>query len=185
MGGMNMKIEAGKYYRTRDGQVFGPIMRDTSDRNWPWHLCDKIEECWLESGRWYSNDTEHSFDLVAEVYVSDTPPDVSSDDTIVRMNFSEMARKGCKTNSGNLYFFCGMDYIHAHYSVILHWEDGISPPAPPAPQANTTKTARDELVEKAALAILNGHYANPGPTSSYGFAEIWLAAKNFVKARTI
>jgi hypothetical protein len=103
------------------------------------------------------------------------------------MNFSEMARKGCKTNSGNVYFFCGMDYIHAHYSVILHWEDGISPPATPAPQVNTTKTARDELAEKAALAmqaILNGYYINLGSsTSSDGFADMWLAAERFVEAR--
>ena len=51
------------------------------------------------------------------------------------------------------------------------------------PQVNTTKTARDELVEKAALAILNGRYANPSPMSSYKFAEIWLAAEHFVEAR--
>jgi hypothetical protein len=53
-------------------------------------------------------------------------------------------------------------------------------PIKPAPE---TKTLRDELVEKAAMAILTGHYANPGPTSSYGFAEIWLAAEHFVEAR--
>jgi hypothetical protein len=119
-----MKIEEGKYYRTRGGHVFGPIMRDTSDRHWPWHLCDQSEKYWLESGRWYSNDTEHSFDLVAEVYVSDTPP---------------------------------------------------------APQANTTKTARDELVEKTALEIFKRFYLTP--ESSVGFDWMWRAAENFVEAR--
>ena len=123
-------------------------------------------------------------DLISQAHVSDTPPDAPSDDMIVRMNFSEMARKGSKTNSGNVYFFCGMDYIHAHYSVILHWEEGISPPvppAPPAPRVNTTKTARDELVEKAALEIFKRFYLTP--EGRVGFDWMWRAAENFVEAR--
>ena len=56
-------------------------------------------------------------------------------------------------------------------------------PGPLIEVHDRTKTLRDELVEKAALAILTGHYANPGPTSSYGFAELWLAAEHFVEAR--
>ena len=57
---------------------------------------------------------------------------------------------------------------------------------PPAPQVNTTKTARDELAEKAALAmqaILNGYYINLGSTSSDEFADMWLAAEHFMEAR--
>ena len=123
-----MKIEAGKYYRTRGGQVFGPMVwYEDYNANFPWCLVfSEPENCWAEDGRWHLNDQEYPFDLVAEIYISDTPP---------------------------------------------------------APQVNTTKTARDDLVEKAALAILNGHYANPSPMSSYGFEEIWLAAEHFVEAR--
>jgi hypothetical protein len=47
-----------------------------------------------------------------------------------------------------------------------------------------TKTLRDELVEKAALAILLGYYANPslGPSKD-PFGDVWDAAKEFVEAR--
>ena len=113
-----MKIEAGKYYRTRVGDVAGPMRRV----DW----CDATftagDFTWNEDGS-YVQAITYKMDLISEVYVSDTP------------------------------------------------------------QVNTTKTARDELVEKAALAILTGHYANPSPMSSYGFAEIWLAAEHFVEAR--
>jgi hypothetical protein len=128
-----MKIETGKYYRTRGGQVFGPMVRNQEhDTNFAWCLVfSEPENSWTEGGRWSMNGRLCLFDLVAEVYVSDTSP---------------------------------------------------------APPVNTTKTARDELVEKAALAILkleilNGRYANPSPMSSYKFAEIWLAAEHFVEAR--
>jgi hypothetical protein len=51
----------------------------------------------------------------------------------------------------------------------------------PAPEA---KTLRDELEEKAALAILSGYYANPnlGPSKDT-WGDIWDVAKEFVEAR--
>ena len=120
--GADMKIREGAYYRTRDGDVVGPMRRVD--------LCDATftagDLTWNEDGS-YVQDITYKMDLISEVYVSDTPP---------------------------------------------------------VPQVNTTKTAREELVEKAALAILKGHYANPDSTSGYGFAEIWLAAEHFVEART-
>jgi len=129
-----MKIEAGKYYRTIRGDVFGPLV-EFARKEGSFFLNE--EESWrlneypfsYDGDVWSKNGvcgTGQLKDLVAEVYVSGTPP---------------------------------------------------------APQVNTTKTARDELVEKAALAILNGRYANPSPMSSYKFAEIWLAAEHFVEAR--
>ena len=73
--GADMKIEAGKYYRTRGGQVFGPIMRDEDYTNFPWCLVfSEPESSWTESGGWHLNG-EYPFDLVAEVYVSATPPE--------------------------------------------------------------------------------------------------------------
>lgn len=120
-----MQIEAGKYYRTRGGQVFGPMVRDEDDGT-IFHWClvsSEPSSSWAEDGRWMLNNRKYPFDLVAEVYVSDTP------------------------------------------------------------QVNTTKTARDELGEKAALAILTGHYSNPSLISSDCFADIWVAAEHFVEAR--
>ncbi len=117
-----MKIEAGKYYRTRAGFVHGPLEHSA------------IVSCgwraqgwsWTESG-FHVAGAESEADLISEVYVSDTPPD--------------------------------------------------------APLAEV-KTLRDELVEKAALAILSGYYANPGAWPSEDtFGDVWEAAKNFVEAR--
>ena len=121
-----MKIEAGKYYRTRGGDVVGPMVQ-SSDKRYPWvvFLEIVISLRWTPGGD-YSYAAQHPQDLISEVYVSDTPP---------------------------------------------------------APQVNTTKTARDELVEKAALAILTGRHANPGPTFSYGNKGLWSAAEEFVEAR--
>jgi len=114
---MNMKIEAGKYYRTRGGDVVGP-MRRRGLTTFPW---GDGTDCWTDNGRFSEDVNNCDMDLVSEVYISDTPVD-------------------------------------------------------------TTKTARDELVEKAALAILKAHYANPG-TTGYGMDWIWDAAEHFVEAR--
>ena len=118
--GADMKIRESAYYRTRDGDVVGP-MRRTTDQSWYSNY-----RTWNEDGGIFSSGAAHDLDLVAEVYVSDTPP---------------------------------------------------------APQVNTTKTARDELVEKAALAILTGRNANSGPTFKYGNKGIWSEAEEFVEAR--
>ena len=74
----DMKIEAGKYYRTRGGQVFGPMVRpEDCNANFPWCLVfSEPETCWAENGRWHLNG-EYPFDLVAEIYVSDTPPETT------------------------------------------------------------------------------------------------------------
>ena len=140
-----MKIREGAYYRTRGGDVVGPMRHGDPGSSYPWI---SLTRCWTFEGKVFVNVKECNMDLISEVYVSDTPPDAPSDDMIVRMNFSEMARKGCKTNSGNVHFFCGMDYIQAHYSIILHWKEGVSPPVPPAPPdtpAPEEKTLRDEF----------------------------------------
>jgi hypothetical protein len=137
-----MKIEAGKYYRTRGGDVVGPMRKsnDLINTDYPWI---SLYECWTDAGTMHMSDAEREADLISEVYVSDTPP------------------------VNGPYFIHPLD-------------------TPPAPRVNTTKTARDELAEKAALAmqaILNGYYINLGSTSSDGFADMWLAAERFMEAR--
>jgi hypothetical protein len=71
-----MKIREGAYYRTRGGQVFGPMVRDEDyNATYIWRLSHAVDgTSWAENGRWHLNE-EYPFDLVAEVYVSDTPPD--------------------------------------------------------------------------------------------------------------
>jgi hypothetical protein len=68
MGGGDMKIREGAYYRTRHGDVVGP-MRRTFDQFW--YNCDHT---WNEDGGIYLSGAEHGLDLISEVYVSDTPP---------------------------------------------------------------------------------------------------------------
>jgi hypothetical protein len=72
-----MKIEAGKYYRRRRGDVVGPLTGVT------W--CDRTfmaaDMTWHENGS-YVLGLGHEYDLIAEVYVSDTPPaDVPAPET--------------------------------------------------------------------------------------------------------
>ena len=121
-----MKIREGAYYRTRNGDVVGPMRPISNSSYWKWAT---VLSSWTAAGEFREDrGEEHDLDLISEVYVSDTPPA----DT-------------------------------------------------PATEA---KTLRDELVEKAALAILSGYYANPtlGPSKD-PFGDVWDAAKEFVEAR--
>jgi hypothetical protein len=67
-----MKIEAGKYSRTRGGDVVGP-MRLRKDQSW--YSC---YHQWNEDGGIFSSGAEHGLDLISEVYVSDTPPGLTA-----------------------------------------------------------------------------------------------------------
>ena len=68
-----MKIEVGKYYRTRGGRIYGPMMCVKSRFLRPFRVttCDFS---WGEDGFFYSNQQETPFDLISEVWVYDTPP---------------------------------------------------------------------------------------------------------------
>jgi hypothetical protein len=65
-----MKIREGAYYRTRGGDVVGPMQfRDHASDPWYTNL-----STWREGGRIWQGNGLHDFDLISEVYVSDTPP---------------------------------------------------------------------------------------------------------------
>ena len=72
-----MKIEAGKYYRTRGGQVFGPMVPGgypASD--YVWCLDPLLQGYnWDSEGSWCKG-WDGPLDLISEVYVRDTPPGV-------------------------------------------------------------------------------------------------------------
>jgi hypothetical protein len=65
-----MKIEEGKYYRRRDGEVVGPMV-PSKHRIGAWVIND---HAWYEDGRFLNSGVPHMMDLISEVYVSDTPP---------------------------------------------------------------------------------------------------------------
>jgi hypothetical protein len=137
-----MKIEAGKYYRTRGGDVVGPMNLADGRRRYPWIT---KKDSWTTEGE-FSLEGEHIYDLISEVYVSDTPP---SDD--VMLNLSEIARTKIKAmGEGNF----GMDE-NPPCGIRLRWlvevvdrphDTLLNVPTPPvdAP-APETKTLRDEF----------------------------------------
>jgi hypothetical protein len=70
-----MKIEAGKYYRTRAGDVVGPLKRaEIFDEVQLW--AGHYWFCWRNDGTFHKDDPP-DMDLISEVYVSDTPPAVT------------------------------------------------------------------------------------------------------------
>ena len=75
-GGADMKIEAGKYYRTRSGDVVGPIRHGEPGSHFPWIT---LTRCWTIGGMVFlgREGGENCMDLISEVYVSDTPPETA------------------------------------------------------------------------------------------------------------
>jgi hypothetical protein len=68
-----MKIEAGKYYRTRNGYIVGPMQtRDDSCYCW-----ESGTDCWTDKGE-FEKGRQWEHDLIREVYVSDTPPGLTA-----------------------------------------------------------------------------------------------------------
>ena len=74
-----MKIEAGKYYRTRGEQIVGPMRRRDGSFSFPW---GDGTDCWTDNGRFSEDVNNCDMDLISEVYVSDTPPDAPLPDII-------------------------------------------------------------------------------------------------------
>lgn len=59
---MTTKIEAGKFYRTRDGRKVGP-MEDSGDSLYPWK---DGENAWMKDGHFLTRSIESADDLVSE-----------------------------------------------------------------------------------------------------------------------
>jgi hypothetical protein len=72
--GADMKIEAGKYYRTRGEQIVGPMRRRDGRTPFPW---GDGTDCWTDNGRFSEDVNNCDMDLISEVYVSDTPPETA------------------------------------------------------------------------------------------------------------
>ena len=64
-----MKIREGAYYRTRGGDVIGPL----SAVSWCDRTFSALDLTWHEDGS-YVQGVPGNLDLISEVYVSDTPP---------------------------------------------------------------------------------------------------------------
>lgn len=66
-----MKIREGAYYRTRDGDVVGPMRPGPSNIRFCW---ETGLSSWDATGAFREDGEEHNRDLISEVYVSDWPP---------------------------------------------------------------------------------------------------------------
>ena len=68
-----MKIREGAYYRTRGGDVVGPMRHGEPGSHFPWIT---LTRCWTMAGMVFRGEEGHEncMDLISEVYVSDTPP---------------------------------------------------------------------------------------------------------------
>ena len=94
-----MKIEAGKYYRMRNGQFIGPVERDAfSERPWV-----SLGLAWSDRGSHDPWHGPHQYDLISEVYVSDTPPaDAPAPETkTLRDEFAMEALNGLTSHTGS------------------------------------------------------------------------------------
>jgi hypothetical protein len=76
-----LTIEAGKFYKTRDGRKVGPISRDSQGRrgHWYWQApyLEGYSANWCENGSFYKSD-ENRNDLIAE-WIDEQPAKASND----------------------------------------------------------------------------------------------------------
>jgi hypothetical protein len=111
-----MKIEEGKYYRARNGAIYGPMLHVKSPIRYPFRIAG-VDYEWGVNGFYQSDLQPTQFDLISEVYVSDTPPDPPLPDIItdqpcktLRDRFAGYALIGLTAAGGDL-ADCGRDEI--------------------------------------------------------------------------
>jgi len=68
-----MKLEVGKYYRSKGGAIYGPLEKNSSSTVYPFISSDHT---WDENGRFDLSRKPDYMDLISEVFVSDTPVDL-------------------------------------------------------------------------------------------------------------
>jgi len=61
-----MKLEAGKRYLTRDGQVTGPLIQTPNYLHSYEGMVGEVSLSWLDNGKWLDECTEQRLDLVSE-----------------------------------------------------------------------------------------------------------------------
>lgn len=81
-----LKLEAGKYYRTRDGRKVGPMAYSERPKkiSWPYTAkIDDIDHYWRADGSWHPQREEDRLDLISE-WVEDKPAP-AADDLVQRL----------------------------------------------------------------------------------------------------
>jgi hypothetical protein len=82
-----MQIREGAYYRTRGGDVVGPMCHGEPGSHFPWIT---LTRCWTMAGMVFRGEEGHKncMDLISEVYVSDTPPENAPEVETLRDKFA-------------------------------------------------------------------------------------------------
>ncbi len=89
-----MQFREGAYYRTRGGDVVGPLKPSKREKLGGWV---GIDYSWYEDGRFLPSGAQHHIlDLISEVYVSDTPPALEVE--TLRDKFAGRALQGLLAN---------------------------------------------------------------------------------------
>ena len=60
-----MIIQEGRYYRARNGVIYGPLANHPESHQPFW--CKITNEFWMKNGSYYSNGTNSNLDLLSEV----------------------------------------------------------------------------------------------------------------------
>jgi hypothetical protein len=180
-----MKISEGAYYRTRCGDVVGPMRRCAG--------CDDtfmaVGSTWNEDGS-YLDHVPYRLDLISEVYVSDTPAaqeikNVSSKElldipTKALERFERLAGTMVSEEYANGYREACKHIIHDMSDASLSHTDSDTPPADtPAPEA---KTLRDEFAGRVLTGMMADHTAPDKPPEffanlAYKYANAMMEAR--------
>jgi hypothetical protein len=132
-----MKIREGAYYRTRGGDVIGPL----SAVSWCDRTFSALDLTWHEDGS-YVQGVPGNLDLISEVYVSDTPPGVKYTEAQLR----EMMRDPRYWRTREPEF---VKRVTEGFRALV---GGGAPPADvPAPEA---KSLRDEFAMEAMKLLI-------------------------------
>jgi hypothetical protein len=78
-----MQIREGAYYRARNGAIYGPMLHVKSPVRYPFRIAG-VDYEWGVDGFYQSDLQPTQFDLISEVYVSDTPPAVKETEAELR-----------------------------------------------------------------------------------------------------
>jgi hypothetical protein len=151
-----MKIEAGRFYRARNGIIYGPIIRVSGKVRLPFRV-ENVALDWREDGFFQSDRLESEHDLISEVYVSDTPPGVKYTEAQLR----EMMRDPRYWRTREPEF---VKRVTEGFRALV---GGGAPPADvPAPEA---KSLRDEFAMAALQGLLAGKYDLDRGLSQYAY----------------
>ena len=146
-----MKIEAGRYYRTRRGTVAGPMKATNPKTYWVW-VCNGTT--WTANGRYYGDNEESAADLISEVYVSDTPPAPQEGKNVPSKELRDIPTKSLERFERLVSTMVSAEYANGYREACKHIIHDTPPADAPAPEA---KTLRDEF----ASDWMKGVLANP------------------------